>query len=142
MEPRISIITLGVSDLNRSIEFYRDGLKLPKRDGPDGIAFFEIPGTWLALYPRDALAQDANASATGTGFPGFTLAHNVRTEEEVDRVLGEAVNAGAVLVKPAQKASWGGYSGTSRIPTTSSGRSRGIPIFGSRRLRRGMRPGS
>lgn len=111
MEARISLITLGVSDLERSIRFYRDGLKLPKRDGPDGIAFFEMKGTWLSLYPRESLADDATVPGSGSGFRGFTLAHNVASPEEVDRVLDEAVSAGARLVKPGQKVFWGGYSG-------------------------------
>ena len=111
MEPRISLITLGVADLERSIAFYRDGLNLPQRDGPDGIAFFETSGTWLSLYPRESLAEDAHVSPEGSGFRGFTLAHNVGTPEDVDRTLQEAVAAGATLVKPGQKVFWGGYSG-------------------------------
>lgn len=111
MEPRITLITLGVSDLERSTRFYRDGLGLPQQKGPQGIAFFETRGTWLALYPRAALAEDATVSTEGGGFRGFTIAHNVRSPEEVDRVLGEAVAAGATLVKPGREASWGGYSG-------------------------------
>lgn len=111
MEARITLITLGVADLNRSIRFYRDGLKLPMREGDDGIAFFQTRGTWLALYPRSALADDATVSAEGSGFRGFTLAHNVASSAEVDRVLQEAVHAGATLVKPGQKVFWGGYSG-------------------------------
>jgi catechol 2,3-dioxygenase-like lactoylglutathione lyase family enzyme len=112
MEPRISIITLGVSDLARSVQFYRDGLGLPLRpDGSDTIAFFETRGTWLALYPREALAEDATVPAEGAGFPGFTLAHNVRSREAVDAALQEAERAGAKIIKPAQEAEWGGYSG-------------------------------
>ncbi len=112
MEPRISIITLGVSDLARSVRFYRDGLGLPLRgEGSDAIAFFETRGTWLALYPRDALADDAAVPPDGSGFPGFTLAHNVRSREEVDALLNEAASHGAKIVKPAQDAFWGGYSG-------------------------------
>ena len=111
MEPRISLITLGVSDLERSVAFYRDGLGLPQRDGPEGIAFFETRGTWLSLYPRASLAQDATVSNEGSGFRGFTLAHNVGSPDEVDRVLRQAVDAGAALVKPGQKVFWGGYSG-------------------------------
>jgi catechol 2,3-dioxygenase-like lactoylglutathione lyase family enzyme len=111
VEPRISLITLGVSDLDRSVVFYRDGLGLPKRDGPDGIAFFETGGTWLSLYSRDALAEDATVSAEGSGFRGFALAHNVASPEEVDSTLQQAVGAGAKLVKPGQKVFWGGYSG-------------------------------
>ena len=111
MEPRISLITLGVSDLDRSVRFYRDGLGLPKREGPEGIAFFETGGTWLSLYSRDSLAEDATVSSEGSGFRGFALAHNVASPEEVDKTLQQAVDAGALLRKPAEKASWGGYSG-------------------------------
>ncbi len=116
MEPRITLITLGVTDLERSIAFYRDGLSLPQRDGPAGIAFFETSGTWLSLYPRESLAEDAHVSPEGSGFRGFTLAHNVGTPEGVDRTLQEAVAAGATLVKPGQKVSWGGYSGYFQDP--------------------------
>lgn len=111
MEPRISLITLGVADLERSVRFYRDGLGLPQREGPDGIAFFETRGTWLSLYPRKALAEDATLSAEGSGFPGFALAHNVGSPEEVDRTLQQARDAGATLLKPGQEVFWGGYSG-------------------------------
>jgi len=111
MEPRITLISLGVDDLDRAIVFYRDGLGLPLRDGPDGIAFFTTGSTWLALYPRDKLAEDATVEAEGSGFKGFALAHNVRTRELVDEQLLEAEAAGAEIVKPAQDTSWGGYSG-------------------------------
>ena len=112
MDPRISMITLGVSDLRRSVEFYRDGLGLPLRDGSgDEIAFFETSGTWLGLYPRNDLASDANVPDVGDGFRGFALAHNVRTREEVDRTLAEAADAGASLARPARETDWGGYSG-------------------------------
>ncbi|MBI5251515.1 MAG: VOC family protein [Desulfomonile tiedjei] len=111
MEPRISIITLGVSNLERSISFYRDCLGLPMRESSPEIAFFETKGTWLALFPRDLLADDAGTPPEGSGFRGFTLAHNVRTRGEVDGTLAEAAAAGAKIVKPAAEASWGGYSG-------------------------------
>ena len=111
MEPRISIITLGVEDLERSVRFYRDGLGLPRRDGPSDIAFFTMAGAWLALFARESLAKDAEVAPNGSGFRGFTLAHNVRTKEEVDTLLEQATAAGARLIKPAQTASWGGYSG-------------------------------
>ena len=112
MEPRISIITLGVTDLPRSVEFYRDGLGLPLFDeNTESIAFFQNRGTWLALYPREALAADIGIATEGSGFSGVTLAHNVRTREEVDTLLGVAVAAGATLVKSAEETFWGGYSG-------------------------------
>ena len=111
MEPRITLVTLGVSDLGRSIRFYRDGLGLPQRETPEGVAFFEMRGMWLSLYAREALAEDATVSPGGSGFRGFTLAHNVRSPEAVDRLLAEAVAAGATLVKPGQPVFWGGYSG-------------------------------
>jgi len=111
MEPRITLGTLGVSDLARSIRFYRDGLGLPQRETPESVAFFEMRGVWLSLYAREALAEDATVSPEGSGFRGFTLAHNVRSPEAVDRLLADAVAAGATLVKPGQKVFWGGYSG-------------------------------
>lgn len=111
MQPRMSMITLGVSDLQKSILFYEKGLGFPKMDSPPSVAFFTLNGTWLALYPRHLLAEDATVSAVGSGFAGFTIAHNVNTEVEVDAVLQQAVNAGATLVKPGQKVFWGGYSG-------------------------------
>ena len=117
MEPRISIITLGVSDLRRSVEFYRDGLGLPLFDeNTESIAFFQLQGTWLALYPLETLAEDAGVLAERSGFSGVTLAHNVRTREQVDAVLDVAVAAGASLVKPAQDTFWGGYSGYFSAP--------------------------
>lgn len=116
MEPRISIITLGVADLERSIRFYRDGLGLPMRAGSVGIAFFKTKGAWLALYTREALAEDANQSPAGSGFNGFTLAHNLRSKEEVDALLAHAASAGAQIVKPAQDTDWGGYSGYFKDP--------------------------
>jgi len=112
MEPRISLITLGVADLARATRFYRDGLGWPQSSvGGGQVAFMRTDGAVLALYPRDLLAADAQLPAAGTGFSGFALAHNVRSTEQVDRVLGEAVAAGATLLKPAQHAEWGGYSG-------------------------------
>jgi len=111
MKPYITLITLGVKDLKRSIEFYEKGLGLPKKKGPEGIAFFETSGALLSLYPREKLAEDITITAEGIGFQGFTLAHNVESPEAVDATLEEAVAAGAKLVKPGQKVFWGGYSG-------------------------------
>jgi len=111
MDARITLITLGVADLGRSISFYRDGLGLPMMDGAEGVAFFETRGTRLSLYPREKLAEDAQVPAEGSGFRGFALAHNVGSPEEVDATLQQAVDAGATLKKLGQKVFWGGYSG-------------------------------
>jgi|ERR1700722_7860159 len=114
MEPRISIITLGVKDLERSLRFYRDGLGLPTtRTANQGIIFFQLSGTCLALYPYAELAKDVSEKfvVEKSRFAGITLAHNVRSREEVDRVLKQAVDAGAKIEKPAGGTAWGGYSG-------------------------------
>lgn len=115
MEPKISVITLGVRDLDRALSFYLDGLDLPlegERDEVDGIAFFKLnPYLRLALYPWEALAEDAQMEPEGEGFRGITIAHNVRERDEVDEVIQTAVDAGARLVKEPQEVFWGGYSG-------------------------------
>ena len=111
MEARISFITLGVTDLARSTRFYTGILRLPKLDTPPGVVFFEMGKTWLALYPRDDLAADAGVPATGNGFPGFSLAHNVRSAAEVDRLMAEIAAGGGRIVKKPKKTDWGGYTG-------------------------------
>jgi uncharacterized glyoxalase superfamily protein PhnB len=111
MKPRISMITLGVNDLSAAIEFYERGLGFPRMESPPEVAFFTLNGTWLGLYGREALAEDAQVSAEGNGFESFALGHNVETEKEVDEVVAQAVAAGATLVKEPQKVFWGGYSG-------------------------------
>ncbi|OIO06187.1 MAG: glyoxalase [Elusimicrobia bacterium CG1_02_63_36] len=111
MKPRISMITLGVNDLAASIEFYEKGLGFPRMDSPPSVAFFTLNGSWLGLYGRDALAEDATVSPTGSGFGAFALAHNVESEAEVDAVIAQAEAAGATVVKRPQKVFWGGYSG-------------------------------
>ena len=111
MKPRMSMITLGVRDLEAAVKFYRDGLGFPQRDSPPTVAFFTLNGTWLGLYGRDALAEDAQVSAEGSGFNSFAIAHNVHSEAEVDDVMAFAVKAGATMVKEPQKVFWGGYSG-------------------------------
>ena len=116
MKPHITIVTLGVEDLQRSVDFYQDGLGFPLMGDSDSIAFFKMEGIIFGLYPRDKLAEDITISPEGTGFQGFTLAHNVDSPEEVDNTLAEAVAAGAELVKPGQKVFWGGYSGYFKDP--------------------------
>ena len=111
MEQRVSIITLGVTDLDRSRQFYeRIGWRRSVAKS-EGIVFFQSGGMAVALYPREELAKDANVAPDGTGFQGVTLAYNARNRAEVDSVLADAVAAGAKLLKPAQEAFWGGYSG-------------------------------
>ena len=111
MEQRVSVITLGVADLGRSRAFYeRLGWRRSMLKA-DGVVFFQMPGIALALFPRDELVKDANLSSSGQGFAGISLAYNARTHEEVDLVLKEALAAGARILKPAQEAFWGGYSG-------------------------------
>jgi catechol 2,3-dioxygenase-like lactoylglutathione lyase family enzyme len=111
MEPRLSFVTLGVGDLDRSTRFYQEVLGLPRLESPPGIVFFELGKTWLSLFPRAELAADANVAAAGSGFAGFTLAHNVRKESDVDALLAQVAARGGTIVKPAQRAEWGGYSG-------------------------------
>jgi catechol 2,3-dioxygenase-like lactoylglutathione lyase family enzyme len=112
MEPRVSFITLGVRDLARATSFYKDVLRLPQLPSPPGVvSFFEMGKTWLSLFPREDLAADAGVPAEGSGFPGFALAHNVRSMEEVDRLLAEAAAGGGRIVKPGHETDWGGYAG-------------------------------
>ncbi|MDN3523651.1 VOC family protein [Halomonas sabkhae] len=112
MQPRISMITLGVEDIERAVRFYEQGLGWPRLESPPEVAFFTLNGTWLGLYGRAALAEDAGMSVGDKpAFGGVALAHNVASEAEVETVLAQAVAAGASLIKPAQKVFWGGYSG-------------------------------
>ncbi len=112
MKARISMISLGVKDLQAAIKFYQQGLGLPRKEPySDEIAFFDLNGTWLGLYPWDKLAEDVTVSQEGSGFRGVTLAHNVKSKEEVNAVISQAIGAGATLVKEAQDVFWGGYSG-------------------------------
>jgi catechol 2,3-dioxygenase-like lactoylglutathione lyase family enzyme len=111
VEPRISFVTLGVRDLARATRFYRDVLGLPQKDTPGDVSFFEMGRTWLALYSRELLAADAAVPSEGGGFPGFTLAHNVRTPEAVDALLAHVAAGGGRLVRAGHTADWGGYTG-------------------------------
>ena len=111
MEQRITIITLGVRDLAKSTAFFeRLGWRRSVRQAA-GISFFQCGGVAVSLFPRSELARDVGISPEGSGFSGITIAYNARTKAEVDTVLAEAKSAGAAIVKPAQEAFWGGYSG-------------------------------
>lgn len=111
MKAKISLITLGVANLKHALAFYRDGLGFPTEGDTENIVFLKLAGTWLALFPRDQLAEDAQVVSAGSGFPGFTLGHNVASKQDVDETLRLAEKAGAKIVKPAQDVFWGGYSG-------------------------------
>ena len=111
MNPRINIITLGTHNLASATKFYEHGLELPKMNFDGNISFFTLNGSWLSLYPWDLLAKDASMENASSGFRGFTRAHNVENENQVTELLEKAKNAGAVIIKPAQKTEWGGFSG-------------------------------
>jgi predicted lactoylglutathione lyase len=111
MEQRVSIITLGVGNLKRSSEFYERLGWQRSMSKSEGIVFFQAGGIALALYPRHELAKDANLAAEGHGFNGISLSYNTRNREEVNSVIQSAAAAGATVLKPAQEAVWGGYSG-------------------------------
>jgi uncharacterized protein len=118
MEPRLSVLTLGVEDLERSVRFYRDGLGLPtagivgEEFAHGAVAFFDLEGGLrLALFGRADLARDAGLDPAPSGGPRFSLGHNVASPEAVDRVVAQAVAAGARLVKAPGPTFWGGYAG-------------------------------
>ncbi|ATB69366.1 putative metalloprotein [Sulfurospirillum diekertiae] len=113
MKPYMSMITLGVSDMAKSIAFYQKGLGFPYEEN---IAFFTLNGTWLALYEKKALAEDANVTFDESTFHGVTLAHMLGSEAEVDELFQEAIKAGATPTKQPQKVFWGGYSGYFKDP--------------------------
>ena len=112
MEPRINLVTLGVRDLARSVDFYTNGLgfRPAKGSNPD-ITFLQMGGVVLALFGRRALAHDIGVEARGTGFPGFSLSINLRSRAEVDAAVAQAKKAGARVLKEPQEVFWGGYSG-------------------------------
>ena len=123
MKPRISVITLGVEDLDAAVRFYRDGLGLATAGiiGTEfehgAVAFFDLQaGLKLALWPRSSIAHDTGLAPEKPDAFGFTLGHNVASQEEVDAVMQQAENAGAVIVKRAQATFWGGYAGYFQDP--------------------------
>ncbi len=112
MEQRLTIVTLGVDDLEVSSEFYEQKFGWKKMSSSnENISFFQLNGILLSLYPKEKLAEDATVKAEGSGFKAFTLAYNTRTQKEVDDLITELAKKGVTIVKPPQKVSWGGYSG-------------------------------
>src|SRR5262249_39000870 len=118
MKPRITLITIGVDDLERSLRFYRNGLGL-KTEGIVGrefehgaVAFFDLQaGLKLALWPRGSIAHDAGLPPGSSSPTEFTIGHNVSSRQEVDAVMEQARKAGAAIVRPAHDTFWGGYAG-------------------------------
>jgi uncharacterized protein len=123
MKPRVTVITLGVDDLERSLSFYRDGLGL-KTDGIIGqdteygaVAFFGLQaGLKLAIWPRRSIAHDSGLPLDPPSATELTLGHNVSSKTEVDAVMQQAEAAGARVVKPAHETFWGGYAGYFQDP--------------------------
>jgi catechol 2,3-dioxygenase-like lactoylglutathione lyase family enzyme len=123
MKPRITLLTLGVDDIERAVAFYRDGLGLSTKGivGTEfehgAVAFFELQsGLQLALWRRASIAHDTGIAATPRSPTELTIGHNVRSPEEVDAVMEQARRAGATIVKPAGKTFWGGYAGYFQDP--------------------------
>jgi catechol 2,3-dioxygenase-like lactoylglutathione lyase family enzyme len=123
MKSRITLLTLGVDDLERAVKFYRDGMGL-RTEGIVGkefehgaVAFFDLQaGMRLALWPRRSLAHDAGIQAGGRSATEFSIGHNVSSKGEVDAVMEQARKAGAVILKPAHDTFWGGYAGYFQDP--------------------------
>ena len=111
MEQRLTIITLGVSDLKNSTDFYESKFGWKKaKSSNEHISFFTLNGILLALFDRDKLAEDASVTPDGEGFKPFTMAYNTRSEKEVDLVIEELRAKGVEIIKEPQKVNWGGYS--------------------------------
>ena len=123
MQPRLTVLTLGVDDLERAVSFYRDGLGLPTAGivGEEfeygAVAFFDLQhGVRLAVWPRASLAHDTGLPLSSPGAPSVSLGHNVSSREAVDDVMAQAARAGGRVVKAAGPTFWGGYSGYFQDP--------------------------
>ncbi len=111
MESRITIIGLGVGDLEKSTEFYEEKFGWKRTEASnENISFFKLNGILLSLYPREKLAEDAGVSSEGSGFKGVTIAYNTRTKEEVDELIQKLEAKGVTIVKKPEEVFWGGYS--------------------------------
>jgi len=113
LEQRLNIITLGVQDLQTASDFYTNqfGWKPLPEWSHDKVVFFQLNGLLLSLYPKEKLAEDATVDPAGSGFKGFSLAFNTRSEQEVDDLIAELGEKGVPIIKEPQKVFWGGYSG-------------------------------
>lgn len=112
MKQKFNVITLGVDDFAKAINFYEKGLGWKKSSASQAdIAFFQLGGIVLALYPNKLLAEDATVNGERARFSGVTISYNTKSEQEVEVVLKEVERLGAIIVKPAQKVFWGGYGG-------------------------------
>lgn len=111
MEPRISLVTLGVNDLARAKAFYEEVVGWKAAEGPPGIVFFDLGGLIFSLYPHDQLVKDHGGSAETHSSSGFAIAHNARSREEVDAIFASLKQKGATIVKEPEDVFWGGYSG-------------------------------
>jgi len=111
--PRLTVVTLGVADLNKATKFYEAVLGAPPNTSHDGVTFIELPGTWISLFPLENLAKDISPEVpvTRSGFSGITLAHNVGSKDDVIAIIRRAKSAGARVMKEPQKTFWGGFSG-------------------------------
>jgi catechol 2,3-dioxygenase-like lactoylglutathione lyase family enzyme len=110
---RLSVVTLGVADLEKATAFYTTVFGISPNPDYEGVSFFGLPGTWISLYPIEKLAEDISPilPSSRSGFTGITLAHNVRSKEEAIAVIETARAAGATVIKPPQDTAWGGFSG-------------------------------
>ncbi len=112
MRQKLNLITFGVNDFEKSLNFYEKGLGWKKSSASmEELALFPLGGIVLALHPRKDLADDATINAVGSGFSGITISYNAKSEKEVNEVLNKVETLGAKIIKPAQKVFWGGYSG-------------------------------
>lgn len=117
MEQRISLITLGVSDLQRAAAFYERVIGWKAEASPSGVVFFDLNGVVFAIWPHDELAKEMGLTTDQVpAYRGYSLAHNVRSEAEVDEIFTRMKNHGAIILKEPHKAFWGGYSGNFADP--------------------------
>ena len=110
MNQHIHLVTLGVNDLQASKQFYAETLGWKPSSPQEGVVFFQAGGVVLSLFPREELAKDAQISSEGSGFAGFSLAYNARSEAEVDEIIADLKAKGVEILKEPQKVFWGGYS--------------------------------